>query len=393
MASEIRLLTKEEMPQAGYIWSQAFGFGKRNADEEEENKPDATYGNTFTVGAFDEAGLQAVLTIFDYRIYLGAESVVPMGGVGGVACLPASRGKGYAGKLLQFALVRMHELGILTSSLFPFSWEFYRKYGWEWVGTFREYKVSTSCLRSDPETEYVRAATEVDREKVKEVYTIFAKRYRGCTVRNDGGWHFLKDTKEQYTFTYLYERDGQAEGYLIYSSGKEKETYLREFIALTGRAQRALLGLLRRHEMQTKRFIWSVPLDDAMWSQHYHWDIETSLHSTPMGRVVDVAGAIKAWKPAKEAQGSVVFSLQDTHASWNTGTWEVEFSGGEAQIQPSQKTPQVVMDIQAFSQAYFGTPFLDAIRQAGRIEVAEEAGYRAFADLLRGPLMWMNDEF
>jgi predicted acetyltransferase len=393
MPSEIRLLTKEEMSQAGYIWSQAFGFGKRRADTEEENRPDATYGNTFAVGAFDEAGLQAVLEIFDYRIYLGAECVVPMGGVGGVACLPASRGKGYAGQLLRFALGRMHELGVLTSALFPFSWEYYRKYGWEWVGTFRDYKVSTSCIKSDPETEYVRAATVADREIVKEIYTTYAKRYRGCMVRNEGVWYFLNDTKEQYTFTYLYERDGLAEGYLIYRAGKEEETRLCEFIALTGRAQRALLGLLRRHEMQTKRFCWSAPLDDTMWSQYFHWDIETSLRNTPMGRVVDVAGAIRAWKPAREVQGSVVFSLQDTHAPWNTGTWEVEFGGGEAQVQPSQKTPQLAMDIQAFSQAYFGTPFLDAIRHAGRIDVADEAGYRAFADLLRGPLMWINDEF
>ena len=69
------------------------------------------------------------------------------------------------------------------------------------------------------------------------------------------------------------------------------------------------------------------------------------------------------------------------------------FRSGAVEVKPSTDSPQISLDIQAFSQAYFGTPTLDAIRFADRIHVHDEAGYRAFADLFRGPVMWIKDGF
>src|SRR6185436_578247 len=90
---EIRLVSKEEIPQAEVVWAQAFRGGDRNVPE----WVDMTHGGTFVCGVWDENGLQAVVVVNDYRVHLGTEVVTPMGGIGGVACLPAVRGKGYAG--------------------------------------------------------------------------------------------------------------------------------------------------------------------------------------------------------------------------------------------------------------------------------------------------------
>jgi hypothetical protein len=40
------------------------------------------------------------------------------------------------------------------------------------------------------------------------------------------------------------------------------------------------------------------------------------------------------------------------------------------------------MDIQAFSQAFWGEPSLSAIRHAGRVEVKEEAAFRHLSAIL-----------
>ncbi len=389
---DIRVLNAEEKEQAGYIWSLAFSHGSYG-NEDGDISSDPEWGGTYTCGVFDEAGLQAVVVVNDYRIYLGAEVVVPMGGIGGVASLPASRGKGYAGKCLQFSLEKMRETGHITSMLYPFSWDYYRRFGWEWIGTTRKYKVRSSSLKGDPETEKVRQATEADFPTIQHVYETFAKRYRGCMVRNEQGWNMLKHRKNRYTVTYIYEHEGQVEGYIVYRGDKEEETEIREFISLTGRAQRALLGLLRRHDMQVKCFTWSAPLDDSFWSQQFHWDHSTTLEAVPMGRVVDMVKATEAWRPDVTVKGSTVFALQDSHAPWNEGTWRAEFEGGEVRVKPSTATPQLTLDIQAFSQVYLGTPNLESIRFADRIRVHDEAGYRAFTDLFRGPLMWINDGF
>ena len=85
---EIRKLREDESERAFYLGSQAFMFGSRDQSwRTDANKPDFV-----EFGVWDEAGLQAKATIIPFQLYMGAEAIVPMGGVAGVACLPASRG-------------------------------------------------------------------------------------------------------------------------------------------------------------------------------------------------------------------------------------------------------------------------------------------------------------
>ncbi|HZO90809.1 MAG TPA: GNAT family N-acetyltransferase [Chthonomonadaceae bacterium] len=390
---EIRVLSGEEEEQAWYVWSQAFERGDREMREWREWRA-TTEDKSVTFGVFDAAGLQATVLVTDYRIHLGPEVIVPMGGIGGVACLPASRGKGYAGAGLRASLEGMREAGQVVSVLFPFSWEYYRRFGWEWVGVNRHYAIPSRVLRPDPETENVRAATPADRSAIVGAYTEFAGRYRGMLARRGRTWAEMLDDKEkEYTYTYLYEKEGKVEGYLTYRGGKEEGTRLGEFLSLRPRAQRALLGLLRRHDMQINKFTWHAPEDDTLWQQYYHWDFETKIQPVTMGRVVDVVGALQSWRPDRKAGGVVMLAVQDEHAPWNARTWKVEFAGGEVAVRPAEAAPQVALDIQALSQAYFGTPTLDQLRAADRLAVYDEAGYTALRDLLAGPPMWLNDEF
>jgi predicted acetyltransferase len=391
---EIRVLTKEEEKACFPLWSQAFEYGRREMSAWEDWPDDATEGGSYTCGVFDAEGLQATVLVNDYRVHLGPEVIVPMGGIGGVACLPASRGKGYAGACLQYALERMKETGHVVSTLFPFSWDYYRRFGWEWVGVDRKYAVPTRILRPDPETENVRAATPADRPAIADAYRQFATQFRGAVARNEKAWNaILDDRKDKFTYTYLYAQDEQPEGYLTYRGGKEEETWLREFICLTPRAQRGLLGLLRRHEMQVNKFAWSAPDSDPLWSHFFHWDIETKVKPVTQGRVVDVPAALRAWRPKRERRGAVTLAIQDESAPWNTGSWRVEFEGGEVSVRPTQDAAQVSLDIQALSQAYFGTPTADEIRAAERLMVHDEYGFAALRDLLDGPPMWINDDF
>lgn len=399
---EIREIREDEKEQAIYIGRQAFAQGRR-AGPSSVNNPNRP--PTTMIGAWDEGGMQARLSIIGYQVHLGAQVVLPMGGIGGVCCLPASRGKGYAGELLKVALRTMHEAGQPLSSLYPFSWDFYRRYGWEWVGLNRTYAVPTRLFKPASETEFVRAATPEDRPKIAAVYTQLARKYRGMLARTDKQWNsVLEDREEHYTYTYLYEHPsehpseqpsdvGSAEGYLTYNGGKPEETRLQEFVATTPRARRALLGLLRRHEMQVDKFKWDAPSDDPLYHQLCHNDIETRIEPMTQGRIVDVAFALSAWSPARDATGSFTLAVQDEHAPWNEGTWRVEFEQGNVDIERTDDAPQLSMPIQSLSQAYYGTPTLDEIRDAAKLTVHDEPAYEAINTLLAGPPMWTLDYF
>jgi predicted acetyltransferase len=392
----IRKLTDEEWELQYPVWSQAFEHGDREMAQWREW--DRDNGDRQAVyGIFDEAGLQATFSLVDMHVHMGPELILPMGAVNGVAVLPASRGKGYAGAGVRHLLERMRENGQVVSVLEPFSWDFYHNLGYAWIGAGRRYAIPSRVFKPSGETTHVRAAMPDDRARIEDVYTRFAARYRGMLRRREHEWKdMLNDRPKHHTYTYVYEREGKMEGYLTYREGKREETRLREFIYLTARAQSGLLGLLRRHDMQIEKFAWNAPSDDTLWLQFYHWDVETKLRSLVMGRIVDVAGAfqaiLRAWKPLQPLDGSLVLAVEDKHASWNAGNWRITLRG-ETSVVATSDTPDVALDIQALSQAYFGTPSLSDLRRADRLTVHNEPGYELLRALLDGPPMWVNDAF
>lgn len=386
---QIRPIGIEEMERSAYLGSQAFRHGHY-----EPYVPDPDPAPRDIWGVYDDRGLQARVVVIPFQTHLGPEAVVPMAGVAGVACLPASRGKGYVGRCLDYSLEQMREKGQVISMLFPFAWEFYRRYGWEWVGRTQRYTAPTSILKADPATEQVRAAEPEDYAAVQDCYARYAGRYRGMTRRSERHWkEILEDSKDRHTFTYLYEQEGRIEGYLTYRGGNREHTELREFLTLTERARRGLMGLLRRHDMQVEKFGWDAPPDDVLWSQLNHWDLQTKIGPATQARVVDLAGALQAWRPRFDLSGEVTLAVQDEHAPWNTGIWRVQCEAGRIEASAGSGEPQVSLDIQALTQAYFGTPDLDEVRRAERLTVHDEAGYVLLRDLLAGPPMFINDGF
>ena len=387
---DIRVVGPEDYERVAYLGRQAFAHGERGGSSftDDPNRPPVTI-----LGAYDDAGLQARVSIIHYNVHLGAGVIVPMGGIGGVSCLPASRGKGYVGRLLDAALVSMREQGMVISSLFPFSWEFYRRYGWEWVGTTREYHVPTSILKASKETEKVRAATPADRPKIEACYTRFAQNYRGMLARSEKRWNdILKDEDEHFRYTYLYEHEGATEGYLSFHGGTDDATYIEEFIVLTPRARQGLLGLLRRHDMQTEKFTWRAPGDDPLYHTLCHNDVETKVFPTTQGRVVDVAGAFAALKPHPNTGVAFTMELTDEHASWNAGIWHIEAANGAVTAHKTDAAPEISLSIQALSQAYYGTPVLEMLG-AGHIIMHEKKACTGLHILLGGPPMWTYDAF
>ena len=391
---EIRKLVGQERAEADLIWLQAFQSGARSVLPGLEAFRERLGERIERFGLWDTDGLQATFEMVNSALHFGPECVLPVGYIASIACLPAVRGRGYGGAGLAHLLQHMRDTGQVVSTLQPFDFDYYRRFGWEWICTNRFYKIPSHVLKPDPETECVRAATQADRARIRGAYTRFAGGYRGTVVRDDTHWNRLQeDTQEHITYTYLYEREGEVEGYLIYRGGNGEETWLPEFITLTVRAQRGLLGLLRRHAMQVQKYAWKAPEDDGLWSQGFHKELETKLGTLLQGRVVDLVGALHLWKPNPSACGTLLLGIHDTTAPWNQGTWKITFDAGVVSVAPTTAEAQIEMDIQAFTQAFFGVLTVPFLRKQERLQVHAEPDYLALCDLMAGPPTWMIGDF
>ncbi len=400
-----RPLDEAEYRQAIDLWAQSFEHGSRDRgfwdDWEAGNRAHRT-----PLGIFDESStLQAAVLMVRYRVHLGSEVVAPLMGINAVGSLPAARGKGYAKQGMQYAFEQMREAGHFLSMLEPFSFDFYGELGYSWLGVKRRISVPSRLLRVDAETVNVRAATATDRTALRNLYTRFAHRYRGAIERRDWDWQdMLDDKKKSFTYTYVHERDGEIEGYLSLHGGElegwqenrghqKKEARIREFICVTPEAQRGLLGLLKRHDMQIESFVWHAPIDDTFWLQFCPNEMQTKLSPLVMGRIVDVPAALAAWCNPQRGKGSIALAVTDKYAPWNEGTWQIEYDGANVTVEKTSAAPQVTLGIAALTQAYFGTPSLTELRAADQLTVHSESGFSALRDMLNGPPMWINDGF
>ncbi len=386
---EIRSLSQDDLDQGRALASIAFSRGRRKTP-----KPDDERHLPGAYGLFDERGLQAAARAIPFEVYFG-EQVVKMGGVADVMCHPASRRRGYAGALVRRLLEHMKEEGQTLSCLYPFSYAYYRKFGWDWIGRHFMYNIGSGNLPHSPQASHVHPADPADHSTIQAIYNQYARRYRGCIIRDERAWNgVINQESDPITFVYLFEAEDEPSGYLVFQFGDEyKLTSIREMVALTSDAYRGFLGLLRHHDMQVGAFEWSAPSDDVLWDITMEHEVKTRIHPMTMGRVVDVEAALSwlAINPAVE--GRFRISVQDEAAPWNGRCWEMEMGEGRIQVKPTAHEAEIELDIQSFSQAFWGVPSSAELRHAGRIGVHDEKAFQLMAAALSGPPVWTMDGF
>lgn len=387
---EIRPITAEDYEAHRHIVSLAFARGKTpefTSDVYEQT--DRT-----RIGVYENGRLQAVLGILDFELLFG-EGRRPCGAIFGVASDPAMRGRGFAGALLTRCLRIMHERGQFLSSLWPFDFRYYRGYGWEWTGETRHYAVPLELIPSTPEADRVEGVYEDAIPCLNSIYERMAARYHGMLVRSPKRWEDLTGMAGgRRRAVYVYRRDNDEEGYMILRYGeKEDELHADELIALTRRAYAGLLGVARRHAMTAKKLLYSAPMDDPLRAILNHWDVETRIEPSGMGRVVDAKAALEAIRPPEDARGEAVVSIADGRAPWNEGTWRIVAEGGRVEAARTNRVPGVALDIQALTQAYWGTPSLEELRRWERVEPRDESQFALLARILPSAPAWLHDDF
>ena len=402
-AREIRPLDPNDALRHRELMAQAFGRGgvvtppaPAVGASTAQDAPPPDMANKW--GLFAGGELQASLTIVPFHTHWGAETVLPLGGIAGVATWAHARGNGYVTDLLTDALRTMKERGEVVSALYPFAWGFYRKFGWDWVGEKHTVTLPLRELRAAPEGRRVRDITQREainaKPHLEAAYTNYAREYRGVFNRETHQWkNTLAHRDNRTTFVYQYEPTGE---YLLWRYDGEKGR-ITEWTARTPEGMRAHLSLLHYLHTQYETAEVVIPHNSPLPAHIMHWNMETKTWPVFMGRVVDFAGAIQALPPVRDVpNASLTLALHDEHAPWNKGVWEigVENEGISCEKARDGVTADVTMDIQAVSQAFWGTPSLQWLRNAGRVDhVADEAAFALLSRLLPAHPVYTLDDF
>ncbi len=248
-----RKLRPEEFWQARRAMAVAFEGVFEQEKELEKAKTDKAEPNEDLYGASHaEGGPLAASIVINNKTSRFDGHTVKMGGVGGVATLPAGRRGGAIRACMELALREMYDNGFALSHLYPFSTAYYRQFGFASAGQSVRWTVKLPDLKRLPQAggRVRQLMPGDDLSPLLDVYNrmygdtnfsclrkVFDKDLEGDKPLANRRWVFLWE-----------DETGVPGGFLVGSRVKEALHCVPEFSSTDGllfTSPRALIGLLK----------------------------------------------------------------------------------------------------------------------------------------------------
>ncbi len=326
--------------------------------------------------------------------WFGGRSV-PMSGIVGVVVAPEYRGSGVASYMMRSAMEEMRADGVALSVLYASTQTIYRKMGYEQAGHSVSYRFPVSSLPTREQRLVVRVAMPEDEPEMHRLYTERARQTNGNLDRHPVIWEW-KLRERPPVSAYMVERDGVAEGYVLYSQRRRpndpgKVINVRDLVAVTPDAGRQLLSFLGGHRRVADHLDWEGPAADPLLLLVTEQDYSVPYFQQWMLRMLDVPAALAARGYPTGASGEVHLAVLDDMLPANDGPVILSVAGGRGEVSPGGKGT-VVVDVRGLSALYSGYLSSAALRTAGYLKGPDD-DLDLLTTLFAGPAPWMPDHF
>ncbi len=365
---------------------------------------EATTGEV--VGSYAQLALQLSLT----------SQLFPTMGIAAVAVAPHWRGQGIARYMMEHAVKMARDRQIALMMLYPFQHGFYRKLGWAWVGRSHQYRVSTRHLPLYPErTRMLPYDPGRDADGLRSSYDRACLQQNGWLHRPDWQWTGrLKPAKGKEI--YCYREAADIEGYLILQLTQLQNprstlaVVVQEWVALTARAYRGLLGFLAGWRDQAPTVIWNTYPDDPFPSLLQEQQRDPSLITPPfefglthafgeigggfMWRLADIPAAFQRRPVQPTPPFQIGFQITDPVPDPTLPTpytLTVEFINGQMQSLNQPATTVLHLSTSHLTQLFSGFRRATELLWTGEIELEGDVTLLSYLDAAwhtRAPFCW-----
>jgi len=369
----VRILkSDEDFYKAAQVTSYAFATDCGRFETRVENHKN--WPESRATGYFDGDVLHAVMLSTPFTVYLWGVPV-RMDGVGSFAALPEFRHGGSVAALLKESARRSAAEGVPLSMLNPFSYGFYKKYGWEYAYDAEKVKLPPEQFAHLAKFGDLRPAIPEDMPHIRRLYEQYAKRYNFMAARDEAAWKKFEEKKrlgdpaQGKGREYCYIRK-ELDGYLTFEM-KEGESKV-EFVFASPAAVRGLAGFFGRHNSPYINLDFQTP----------HASLFRSLAADP--RAVEVISwpgfmlrvtnfkALAEAIPARE-NGKLNVELADDVVSENCGAFGLTFKDGRCEAGPAEPGPALKLDVYGAARLACGAKSAEALLGEGLIRGDVEA--------------------
>ncbi|VDG25391.1 GNAT family N-acetyltransferase [Lactiplantibacillus mudanjiangensis] len=296
----------------------------------------------------------------------------PMNGIGDVMSAPEYSGRGGAGKLLTAALNEMADNHIPLSYLAPFSYAYYRKFGYEQVFNHTQQKIAAKDLPVIKPHDFSGSITRYGNEGLALVNDFYATQpinQRGGVIREDWWLHYLT-LKHDWSVAIYRNANQQIEGYLIYD--RQATTFaIQEWSFSTPAAFERLANFITKHGTTFETFSYEAPSDEHgldLLANPYSLNVQTTPYM--MARIVLLHDFLKRY-PFINDLVPIRLAVTDTTLTLNQGIWELSVTNGQVTCNRVTDALDGHSDLQAsiqqLTKALFGTRSLTSAWQHHQI--------------------------
>lgn len=299
-------------------------------------------------GLFNDSNRMTASIISYERSFAFDGRFVPAGELHMVGSLPEERGSGHIRSLVKEVLQDFRKRGKIFAVLTPFSFAFYRKFGFELISRSLSQKMDISQLAGFPCTYGVRRVdTPEDVEKLKELYDAFALNKNLAPKKSEKNWRWRgngeygepdwwHDGATQYTYLFTDE-SGKDCAYVkfLFSPGPDGPftgaMVVNELVYDSPEAFCQVLGFCyrMRAKMREIRLELLDDLDLAAIVPECD-EIERKLGGHFMGRLLDTQKALELMHQP-QGEGSYSIQVEDRFLEENSGTYLVRFRDGKTE--------------------------------------------------------------
>jgi predicted acetyltransferase len=341
-------------------------------------------------------------------------ATVPVAGVTWVTVSPTHRRQGVLTAMMRRQLTELHEQEREpVAALWAAEAPIYGRFGYGPASFRGGLSGPTERLRLRPDVDpgpgrITLVDVEEYRAGAERVYDVVRRAVPGHLDRDERWWaRTVQDLPEQregataLRFVLHTEPDGAVTGYAAYrvkgswtEGGEPDGTLLvQEVRALSTSAYAALWRFLLSVDLvRTVRYGMSSA-DDPV--RHLLHD-SRALHARSVDglwvRLVDVDRALRARR--YPAPVNLVFEVRDRFCPWNDGRFHLVGSPSNSFCEPTDRDPDLVVDVEALASAYLGGVSLGTLQAAGRVtEVSPGAVVQASTAFSWPVTPWCPEEF
>ena len=290
--------------------------------------------------------------------------------VAGVRTPPEYRRHGYCGELMKKMHNAAPELGAAVSMLHPFSFEFYRKYGYEKIADKIAVTMPMTALSFLPKMPDMQPYNDGMLPALTEFFEEFSKGRNTMCRRFDNEYfspsngHFFRAQGGQIN-TYVLYRGEKITGYVIYSPLTHYDKinhnisdglYVYEIGFLDRKSLFDVLGFLRMYEGELDSVIFHdiAPVPELNSVFRYYAQNSYKIIPDTGARILDSMAMLRLVKYPKEA-GKFTLEIEDDIENV-AGIYHIEYENGRGEITKCRDgiKPDIIMPERSFVKFLYG---------------------------------------